>query len=127
MNFQIVPLNSRGFSKRFQKYLIDNLRASYDVFLFSRNLYYLMVLRLISLIFTRLLIRLIGKCFLIICMSIFCLLTPLLSLTITIAMITILTSLVGTLFLLNIFLFSVRLFLCQMPGVRSKAASVHLV
>ena len=25
MNFQIVSLNSRGFSKRFQKYLIDNL------------------------------------------------------------------------------------------------------
>ena len=32
MNFQIVSLNSRGFSKRFQKYLIYNLHASYDVF-----------------------------------------------------------------------------------------------
>ena len=40
MNFQIVPLNSRELSKRFQKYLIDDLHASYDVFLFSRNLYY---------------------------------------------------------------------------------------
>ena len=37
MNFQIVSLNSRGFSKRFQKYLIDNLHASYDVFCFQET------------------------------------------------------------------------------------------
>ena len=37
MNFQIVSLNSTGFSKRFQKYLIDNLHASYDLFCFQET------------------------------------------------------------------------------------------
>ena len=35
MNFQIASLNSRGFSKRFQNYLNDNLHTPYDVFCFQ--------------------------------------------------------------------------------------------
>ena len=37
MSFQIVSLNSRGFSKRFQNYPIDNRHASYDVFCFQET------------------------------------------------------------------------------------------
>ena len=37
MNFQIVSLNSRGFSKRFQNSLVGNLHTSYDVFCFQET------------------------------------------------------------------------------------------
>ena len=37
MSSRILSLNSRGFSKRFQDYLIDSLRTSYDVFCFQET------------------------------------------------------------------------------------------